>query len=165
MQSSRNQLIWPSIGSALLGMTLLTGGCSPQSTAASAVTAAAASAVTSAAAAVTQPSTQPVAVTVGTASKSIVGRWVYRKPFSYGDGNPAPDAVAVIVFNKDGSYEASSHAGYGPMMAVRGTFQAFGTSLTTHVGKTATTFTYHVQDAHLILTNTKTKTTITYDRG
>jgi hypothetical protein len=167
MQTNRTESIVWRMGSlagfaAAVGLALLwTGGCSPQSMASSAVGAAAASAVSEAANA---PSTS-IKSQAAASTHSIVGRWVIQKQVAYADGTPAPDAVSTLVFNKDGSYETSSHAGYGPLVAFRGTYQAFGTSLTTHLGKASSNFTYRIQGSDLILVDKATKQAKTYHRG
>jgi hypothetical protein len=138
------------IGISLL--LLLSGGCSSQSAASGAAAAAAASSGTAVQSAVK-------------ANQPIVGRWVVQKHLSYADGTPVPDAVYVLVFNQDGSYETSGKAGYNPMVYLHGTYQAAGNALITHIGKATSRFTFRIHGSDLILVDSATKLTKTYHRG
>lgn len=139
------------LGAATLPL-LLTSGCSSQSAASGAAAAAAASPGTAVQSAVK-------------ATQSIVGRWVVQKPMAYADGTPAPDAVYVLVFNKDGSYESSGKTGYNALVYLRGTYQAAGNALVTHVGKATAHFTFRFRGSDLILVDSATKLAKTYHRG
>jgi hypothetical protein len=164
-QSIARRLGWLTGWAGVVSLALLsTGGCSPQSTAAGAVAAVAADALTQAA---TQPSTPPAPAVKAqpAAAQALVGRWVFQKRVSYADGTPAPDAIAVIVFNRDGSYETSSKAGYGPLVVARGTYKAFGNSVTTRLGKASSQLTYRIQGSNLVLVNNATRQEMLYHRG
>lgn len=178
MQTNRTESIAWRVGSlagfaAVAGLGLLSmGGCSPQSAAATAAGAVAADAARAVAAATTQPTAAPSAASAvsGTvqltlSAQAIIGRWVIQKPAAFPDGTPVPDAISVIVFNKDGSYETSSQVGYGPLMYTRGTYQAAGNLLTTHLGKSSSNMTFRIQGSELVLVNKATKLSQVYHRG
>ena len=138
------------LAGVLFGVGCSSGSAAPAVAAAETV----AKAVSSAISAATQPAPTPTPAGAAAAAStaintlgggSLVGRWVLVE-------ERATASTSVLVFEKNGLFITATRVNpQTPVVVMKGTFNAGGSTLTTRIGPASRTLTYKVRGEQLLL--------------
>jgi hypothetical protein len=152
----------------MLAGAMLAGGCSSGSPApAVAAAETLAKAISSAVSAATQPAatTTPAAAAAAASTAintvgggSLVGRWILVE-------ERATVSTSVLVFEKNGLFVVATRVNpQTPVVVMKGTFNAGGSTLITKIGPASRTLTYKVRGGQLLLTDPRQHREMVYAR-